>query len=80
MRLVEKMLLMKAPVLLVTNDCILAGKFTKCNDALINFSVPEEHSILAFALFSQMFALKLACLKGYDPDNPNGIEKTTITK
>ena len=78
-RLIEKMLLMKAPVLLVTNDCVLSGKFSKCNDALINFSVPEEHSILAFALFAQMFSLKLACLKGYNPDNPNGIEKTTIT-
>ncbi len=79
-RLVEKMLLLKAPVLLVTNDCVLSGKFSKCNDALINFSVPEEHSILAFGLFAQMFALKLACLKGYDPDNPNGIEKITVTK
>ncbi len=79
-RLIERMLLRKAPVLLVTNDCVLSGKFSKCNDALINFSVPEEHSVLAFALFAQMFALKLSCLKGYNPDNPNGLEKTTITK
>lgn len=79
-RLIEKMLLLKAPVLLVTNDCVLTGKFSKCNDALINFSVPEEHSVLAFALFAQMFSLKLSCLKGFNPDAPKAIEKTTITK
>ncbi len=79
-RMIERMLLLKAPVLLVTNDCVLTGKFTRCNDALINFSESEEISIFAFALFSQMFACKMACLNGINPDNPRSIEKTTITK
>ena len=79
-RLIERMLLLRAPVLLVTNDCVLKGKFSKCNDALIYFNVIEELSFLAFAVFAQMFALKLACLKGHNPDNPKALDKTTITK
>ena len=77
---IEKVLLLKAPVLLVTNDCVLTGKFSKCNDALINFSESEEISIFAFALFAQMMACKMACLAGNNPDNPRALEQTTITK
>lgn len=77
---IEKMLSLKAPVLLVTNDCVLTGKFSKCNEALIDFSVPEEFTIFAFALFAQMFACKISCAIGNDPDNPRALNKVTITK
>ncbi len=77
---IEKMLSLKAPVLLVTNDCVLTGKFAKCNDAFIDFSVPEEFAIFAFALFAQMFACKISCAIGNDPDNPRALNKVTITK
>ncbi len=65
---IEKLLLMRAPVLLVTNDSILTGKFSVCNDALIHFNMPEEITIFPFALFAQMFSCKLACLLGNNPD------------
>ncbi len=75
-RCIEKMLSLKAPVLLVTNDCILTGKFAKCNDALINsYNVPEEFAMFAFAIFSQMFACKIACLIGNNPDEPRLLNK-----
>lgn len=77
---VEKMLSLKAPVLLVTNDWLLTGKFKKCNDAFLNFNVPEEFAIFAFALFAQMFALKVSCEIGNNPDAPRVLEKVTITK
>ena len=77
---VEKMLSLGAPVLLVTNDCILTGRFKKCNDALLTFSVPEEVTIFAFALFAQMFACKLSCAIGNNPDSPRALNKVTITK
>ncbi len=77
---IEKMLSLKAPVLLVTNDHVLTGKFARCNDALIEFSVPEEFTIFAFALFEQMFACKISCAIGNDPDNPRALNKVTITK
>ncbi len=77
---VEKVLSLKAPVLLVTNDCILTGRFARCNDAFLNFNVPEEFSVFAFSLFVQMLACKISCLKGYNPDQPRGKDKITITK
>lgn len=77
---VQKVLSMNAPVMLVTNDCILTGRFFKCNDALINCSVPEEFAIFPFIIFSQMLACKIAVRQGKDPDNPRGIDKVTITR
>ena len=80
MKLIKKMLSLNAPVLLVTNDCVLTGKFKNCNDALLYFSLPEKISAFAFAVFAQMLACKISCLKGLNPDNPANMEKTTITK
>ena len=77
---VEKMLSLKAPVLLVTNDVLLTGKFYRCNDALIKFSVSEEVCMFAFALFAQMFACKISCAIGNNPDAPRALNKVTITK
>ena len=77
---IEKMLSLNAPVLLVTNDCVLTGKFAKCNDALINFSLPEPFAMFVFALFAQMFACKISCAIGNNPDSPRALNKVTITK
>ena len=77
---IEKMLGLNAPVLLVTNDCVLTGKFAKCNDAFINFGAPEEICMFAFALFAQMFACKISCGIGNNPDSPRALSKVTITK
>lgn len=76
---IDKMLSLKAPVLLVTNDNVLTGK-AKCNDALINFGVPEEICMFAFALFAQMLACKISCAIGNNPDEPRALKKVTITK
>ncbi len=67
---IEKMLTLKAPVLLVTNDVVLSGKFAKCNDALFSFGLDEEFAIFPFALFAQMFACKISCAIGNNPDSP----------
>ncbi|MBQ8197536.1 MAG: SIS domain-containing protein [Clostridia bacterium] len=80
MKSVEKMLSLNAPVLLVTNDVVLAGKYSKCNDALIKLSVSEEVTMFAFALFAQMFACKVSCAIGNNPDSPRALNKVTITK
>jgi len=75
MKTIEKMLSYNAPVLLVTNDFLLKGKFRRSNDALINFNVPEEFAVFAFSVFAQMFACKLSVEKGINPDNPRGLNK-----
>ena len=77
---IEKMLSLNAPVLLITNDCLLTGRFAKCNDALINFGVSEDFMMFAFALFAQMFACKISCAIGNNPDSPRALNKVTITK
>ncbi|MBR5899907.1 MAG: SIS domain-containing protein [Clostridia bacterium] len=79
-KIIKKMLSLNAPVLLVTNDVVLKGKFTRCNDALISFGVPEEVCMFAFAIFSQMFACKVSCLIGNNPDKPRGLQNVTITR
>ncbi len=77
---IEKMLSLKAPVLLVTNDVVLSGKFAKCNDALFNFGFSEEFAMFPFALFAQMLACKISCEIGNNPDAPRALNKVTITK
>ena len=79
MKCIDKMLSLGAPVLLVTNDNVLIGK-KGCNDALINFGVPEEVCMFAFALFAQMLACKISCGIGNNPDAPRALSKVTITK
>lgn len=77
---IEKMLSLKAPVLLITNDVLLVDRFAKCNYAYLDFSVSEEVCMFAFALFAQMFACKISCLIGNNPDSPRALNKVTITK
>lgn len=77
---VEKMISLNAPVLLVTNDLLLKSRYKKCNDAYIDFSVPEEICMFAFALFAQMLACKISCAIGNNPDSPRALNKVTITK
>lgn len=75
---IEKMLSLNAPVLLVTNDCLLINRFDKCNDAFIDFSVSEEIMMFAFALFVQMFACKLSCEIGNNPDAPRALNNIVL--
>lgn len=77
---IQKMLSLKAPVLLVTNDSMLVGRFKKCNDVFLNFNVSEEFAVFAFSVFAQMFACKLSCIIGNNPDNPRSLEKNVVTK
>lgn len=77
---IDKVLKQNAPVLLVTNDRVVSHTFKKCNEAFINFIVPEEFTMFAFTLFAQIFACKLSVNTGNDPDNPRGMSRVVITK
>ena len=79
-KLIEKVLSLDAPVLLITNDILLTGRFSKCNEALFNLSMPEEFTMFPFALFAQMLACKISCMVGNNPDAPRALKKVTITK
>ncbi len=79
-KLIKKMLSLGAPVLLITNDMLLTGRFSNCNEALFNLSMPEEFTMFPFALFAQMLACKISCLIGNNPDEPRALAKVTITK
>ena len=77
---IDKMISLNAPVLLITNDNVLRGKFKKCNEAFIPFGVPEEIMMFVFSIFAQMFACKISCIIGNNPDNPRALNKNIITK
>ena len=77
---IDKMLSLGAPVLVVTNDEKLVGAYPTCSYAYMNFPVPEEISMFAFALFAQMLACKISCAIGNNPDSPRALKKVTITK
>lgn len=77
---IDKMISLGAPVLIVTNDEKLAGRYPETNCALLDFPVPEEICMFAFALFAQMFACKVSCAIGNNPDSPRALKKVTITK
>ncbi len=77
---IKRILELNAPILLVTNDNLLIGRFADCNDALLNVSLPEEFSMFAFTVFAQLLACKMSCFIGNNPDNPRSIDKNVITK
>lgn len=75
---VERVLVSSANVLLITNDILLTRRFRRCNDALINFSGSEEFTMIIFAIFAQMFACKMSCMIGNNPDSPRALSKISI--
>ncbi len=77
-RCVEKVLSLNAPVLVVTNDSMITDRYARCNYAFLNFNLPEEFAIFAFAIFSQMLACKISCKLGINPDEPRAIARTVI--
>ncbi len=78
---IDKMLSMSAPVYLITDDENIADKYNgKAKVAFIDNSLGEECSIFFFALFAQMFACKVSCAVGNNPDSPRVLNKVTITK
>ncbi len=79
-KLIKKVISLGAPVLLITNDMLLTGRFSECNEALFNLSMPEEFTMFPFAIFAQMLACKISCAIGNNPDAPRALKKVTITK
>jgi len=81
MKGIDKMLSLKAPVLIVTDDKKINEKYKNiCDTALIPESENEFFSMFNFAIFAQMFACKISCAIGNNPDSPRALNKVTITK
>lgn len=75
---VEKMLALKANVLVVTDDERYAEL---CSNSVMLPKLDNEIlTMFYFALFAQMFACKLSVAKGNNPDAPRSLSKVTITK
>lgn len=78
---IDKMLSLHARVLIVTDCLDLTEKYKDaCQIALLPQSINEYLSIFNFAIFAQMFANKISCLIGNNPDSPRALSKVTITK
>lgn len=78
---IDKMLSLKARVLIVTDCLTLYDKYCNvCQIAMVPTSNNEFLSIFNFAIFAQMFANKISCQIGNNPDSPRALSKVTITK
>lgn len=78
---IDKMLSLDAKVLLVTDCTVLAERYkNSCEIALLPPSDSQYLSALKCVLFAQMFANKVSCSIGNNPDSPRALKKVTITK
>ncbi len=64
-------------IILSSEDKILALATTPFK---IDVELDEELSPLIYIIPGQLFACKLAQVKGYDPDRPRGLTKVTLTR
>lgn len=76
---IDKMLALKARVLVVTDDNKIFEKYKDTCDVALLPKASTYFSIFAFTLFAQMFAGKISCLIGNNPDSPRALNKVTIT-
>ncbi len=77
---IDKMLSLKARVLVVTDDKKIKAKYQDICDVAFLPCTSEYFAIFSFVLFAQMFANKISCLIGNNPDSPRALNKVTITK
>ncbi len=77
---IDKMLSLKARVLIVTDDRKISEKYNNLCDIAFIPEGNKHYSVFAFVLFAQMFANKISCLIGNNPDSPRALNKVTITK
>jgi len=78
LKMLDKLEKSRAEIVLITDDTQLQ------NRGNISFILPYAGCDVVTPLFSvvfaQIFACKLAILKGFNPDSPRGLSKITITK
>jgi glutamine---fructose-6-phosphate transaminase (isomerizing) len=64
-------------------DCVVTNKPESVPDAKLTIILPRDfdglRAVYACAVVSQMFACLLSIARGYDPDNPVGVSKNTVT-
>jgi len=64
-------------VVLSSDDGVLSLASTPFR---IEAQLPEELSPLLYIVPAQLFAYRLAVVRGYDPDRPHGLSKVTLTR
>ncbi len=77
---IEKMIELGAKVVLVTDDKDYKKYEGRAIVALLPETCCESFAMFSFALFAQMFACRISCGKGRNPDSPRALNKVTITK
>lgn len=75
--LIEKLRGKGAELLVIAND---EDAFTHAQQALRIPALPEWLSPVVAVIPGQVFALRLARVKGYDVDQPEGLTKVTVTR
>ena len=74
----DKLLKKNAELIVISSDDAILSKATI--PVKLDVDLDEDLSPLAYILPSQLFAYYLALAHGYDPDQPRGLSKVTLTR
>ncbi len=77
---IEKMIELGAKTVIVTDDLSYKKYMGKAFVSILPEACCESFAMFNFALFAQMFACRISCGKGRNPDSPRALNKVTITK
>lgn len=77
---IEKMIELGAKTVIITDDADYKKYEGKAFIASLPEACCESFAMFNFALFAQMFACRISCSKGRNPDSPRALNKVTITK
>ncbi len=77
---IDKMIELGAKTVIITDDEDYKHYEGKAFVAILPKACCESFAMFNFALFAQMFACRISCGKGRNPDNPRALNKVTITK
>lgn len=77
---IEKMIELGAKTVIITDDSDYQKYSDKACVSMLPKACCESFAMFNFALFAQMFACRISCGKGRNPDSPRALNKVTITK
>jgi len=77
--MILKLLSLKAEVLLVRDQSNKEAAKLKTREIVVPLTLPELYTPIPYIIPAQLFAGRLAAVKGLNPDQPRTIQKVTLT-
>lgn len=77
--MLQKLISLKAEILLVRDESNKEAAKLKAREIVVPMSLPEMYTPIPYIIPAQLFAGRLADVKGLNPDQPRTIQKVTLT-